>query len=218
MGEQICKTPIIANGPNDRRVWFHNPHGFYTSKVGHDILPTYEKISTIRREFKSECPRCGACSETLIHALKDCPIAHEILVLGGLNNNLLVGDYIQCIDWVEYVTRVLDQKVSSNFITTLWNSWNNRNNLYFQGKEEEAKVVWERVVTLCHDFRIHNLLNKPLLPVITAEKKWAKPPYDTLKINFDATVLMKKMGYGMLARDSDGFVLGGGASVIDTDK
>ncbi|MBA0585919.1 hypothetical protein Gorai_016680 [Gossypium raimondii] len=191
MGEQICKTPIIANGPNDRRVWFHNPHGFYTSKVGHDILPAYEKISTIRREFNSECPRCGACSETLIHALKDCPIAHEILVLGGLNNNLLVGDYTQCIDWVEYVTR---------------------------GKEEEAKVVWERVVTLCHDFRIHNLLNKPLLPVITAEKKWAKPPYDTLKINFDATVLMKMMGYGMLACDSDGFVLGGGAGVIDTDK
>ncbi|MBA0613257.1 hypothetical protein Godav_013728 [Gossypium davidsonii] len=75
------------------------------------------------------------------------------------------------------------------------------------GKEEEAKVVWERAVTLCHDFRIHNLLNKPLLPVISAEKKWAKPPYDTVKINFDATVLMKKMGYGMLARDSDGFVL-----------
>ncbi|MBA0798374.1 hypothetical protein Gohar_008966, partial [Gossypium harknessii] len=72
--------------------------------------------------------------------------------------------------------------------------------LYFQGKEEEAKVVWERAVTLCHDFRIHNLLNKPLLPVISAEKKWAKPPYDTVKINFDATVLMKKMGYGMLAR------------------
>ncbi|MBA0669896.1 hypothetical protein Goklo_007522 [Gossypium klotzschianum] len=121
-----------------------------------------------------------ACSETLIHALKDCPIAHKIIVLGGLNNNLLVGDYTQCIDWVEYVTR---------------------------GKEEEAKVVWERAVTLCHDFRIHNLLNKPLLPVISAEKKWAKPPYDTVKINFDATVLMKKMGYGMLARDSDGFVL-----------
>ncbi|MBA0579572.1 hypothetical protein Gorai_021825 [Gossypium raimondii] len=88
MGEQICKIPIIANGPNNQRVWFHNPHRFYTSKVAHDILPTYEKISTIRQEFKSDFPRCGACNETLIHALKDCPTTREFLVLGGLNNNL----------------------------------------------------------------------------------------------------------------------------------
>lgn len=90
--------------------------------------------------------------------------------------------------------RVLDQKVAFNFVTTLWNSWNNRNNFIFQGKEEEAGVVWERVATLYHDFRIHNLLNKPLLLVITAENKWVKPPYSTVKINSDTTVLMKKMG------------------------
>ncbi|MBA0579573.1 hypothetical protein Gorai_021825 [Gossypium raimondii] len=89
--------------------------------------------------------------------------------------------------------------------------------IFFRGKEEEAKVVWERAATLCHDFHIHNLLNKPLLPVITADKKWTKPPYGIVKINFDATVLMKKMGYGMLARDSDGFVLGEGAGIIDTN-
>ncbi|KAA3487519.1 Transcription factor TFIIIB component B'' [Gossypium australe] len=146
-------------------------------------------------------------SETLIHALKDCPTTHEILILGGLNNNLLID-----------VLRVLDQKATSNFITTLWNSWNNRNNFIFLGsKEEEARVVWERAVALCHGFHIHNLLNKPLLSVITADKKWMKPPYGIVKINFDAIVLKKKMGYGMLAYDSDDFVIGGGASAIDTD-
>ncbi|MBA0822407.1 hypothetical protein Goarm_019212 [Gossypium armourianum] len=140
-------------------------------------MPTYEKISTICQEFKSDFPRCGACNETLIHTLKDCPTAREILILGGLNNNLQL---------------VIIHK-------------------------EEANVVWERTATLCHDFRIHNLLNKPLLLVITADKKRTKPPYGIMKINFDATVLMKKMGYGMLARDSDDFVLGKGAGVIDTD-
>ncbi|MBA0549344.1 hypothetical protein Golob_020380, partial [Gossypium lobatum] len=89
--------------------------------------------------------------------------------------------------------------------------------IFFRRKEEEANVVWERAATLCHDFRIHNLLNKPLLPVITTDKKWTKPPYGIVKINFDATVLMKKMGYGMFARDSDGFIFGEGAGVIDTD-
>ncbi|MBA0654146.1 hypothetical protein Goklo_021216, partial [Gossypium klotzschianum] len=40
-------------------------------------------------------------------------------------------------------------------------------------------------------------------------------PHDTMKINIDVAVSSKKMGHGMIARDSDGFVLGGG--VIDMD-
>ncbi|MFQ6634958.1 hypothetical protein Gotur_012113, partial [Gossypium turneri] len=252
-GGADLKIPIISNGLSDRRGWFHNPHGYYTSKsayswlllkqvghgphrffwgtiwklktlpkirifcwrVAHDILPTYQKISSIHQEFKKDCLRCRACDETLIHALKDCPTAREILVLGGLNNNLLVGDFSQCIDWIEDLMRVLDLKTVSDFITTLWNSWNNRNNFIFRGKEDEARVVWERAVTLCHDFRIHNLVNKPLLPVSLIEKSLMEHPHDTMKINFDAAVSSKKMGYGMIARDSDGFVLGGG--VIDMD-
>ncbi|MBA0818561.1 hypothetical protein Gohar_028334 [Gossypium harknessii] len=27
MRDQLCNIPIIHNGPNDRRIWFHNPHG-----------------------------------------------------------------------------------------------------------------------------------------------------------------------------------------------
>ncbi|KAK5794854.1 hypothetical protein PVK06_036104 [Gossypium arboreum] len=40
---------------------------------------------------------------------------------GGLNNNLLVGDYTDCIDWVEDAMRVPDQKAFSDFITIFWN-------------------------------------------------------------------------------------------------
>ncbi|KAK5802262.1 hypothetical protein PVK06_029847 [Gossypium arboreum] len=198
---------MVWNGINNPSGFGYGPHRFFWRtiwklkmlpkicifywRVGHDILPTYEKISTICQEFKKECPKCNY------------PIASEILALGGLNNNLLVGDYAQCIDWVKDVMRVLDLKATFDFITTLWNSWNNRNNFIFRGKGEEARVVWERAVTLCHDFRIHNLVNKPLLLVTPVEKKWTKPPYGTLKINFDAVVSKKKIGYGLIAHDSD---------------
>ncbi|KAK5830164.1 hypothetical protein PVK06_013958 [Gossypium arboreum] len=40
--------------------------------------------------------------------------------------------------------RILDRKAFEYLITTLWNSWNNRNNFFFRGKEEEARIVWER--------------------------------------------------------------------------
>lgn len=31
MEDQICKIPIIHNGPDDQRIWFHNPHCFFSS-------------------------------------------------------------------------------------------------------------------------------------------------------------------------------------------
>lgn len=84
--------------------------------------------------------------------------------------------------------RVLDMKVVADFITTLWKSWNNHNNFVFRGKDDDARVIWDRAKTLCHDFRIHNLVNMSLLPITPANKSWVKPLYDFVKINFDATV------------------------------
>ncbi|MBA0845115.1 hypothetical protein Goarm_022215 [Gossypium armourianum] len=49
--------------------------------------------------------------------------------------------------------RLLDKKAMEDLITILWNSWNNRNNFIFRGKEEEARVVWERALTLSNNFR-----------------------------------------------------------------
>ncbi|MBA0735502.1 hypothetical protein Gogos_019346, partial [Gossypium gossypioides] len=133
---------------------------------------------------------------TLIRALKDCPTACTIVALGGLDNRLLVGEYSCCIDWIEDVMRVLDMKVVTDFITTLWNSWNNRNNFVFRGKEDDARS---------------------LLPITPANKNWVKPLCDFVKIHFDATVSNNKIGYGAIARDSDGFVLGGGGGFKDVE-
>ncbi|MBA0666336.1 hypothetical protein Goklo_002758, partial [Gossypium klotzschianum] len=115
------------------------------------------------------------------------------------------------------VARVLDQKAVSDFITILWNVWSSRNNFIFRGIDEEAKVIWERAASLSHNFRIFNLLEKPMLPRSVVVKVWMKPPQGVVKINFDATVAGKKTSYGLLARDSDGFVLGGRAGVLDKD-
>ncbi|MBA0833971.1 hypothetical protein Goarm_006375 [Gossypium armourianum] len=73
-------------------------------RVGHEILPTINKITSIRHGFQKFCPRCGASDETLIHALKECPNARAILTIRGLGNKLLMKD------------------------------WNNRNNLIFRAK------------------------------------------------------------------------------------
>ncbi|MBA0746912.1 hypothetical protein Gogos_009385, partial [Gossypium gossypioides] len=106
-------------------------------------------------------------------------------------------------------------KAVADFFATLWNR-NNRNNFIFRGQDEDARTVWERAKTLCHDFRIHNVVNTPMLPITPACKKWEKPPCGFAKINFDATVSNEKMGYGVIVRDADGFVLGGSGGFKET--
>ncbi|XP_016725984.1 uncharacterized protein [Gossypium hirsutum] len=208
LGDQICKIPVIHNGPNDKLIWFSNPNGSFTTKsgyswltlkhigygphqvfwrltwklqtlpkirifclrLGHEILPTNEKIASIQSDFDSSCPRCGLEKETLIHALKKFPMARAVLMHRGLNNNLFEGDYNRCCDWIEGAVQLLDKKALSYFITVLWNIWNGRNNRIFRGVEEEAKTTWERPASLSHDFRIFNLLENPVLPRKSEDK------------------------------------------------
>ncbi|MBA0686728.1 hypothetical protein Goari_014316 [Gossypium aridum] len=177
--------------------------------MGHELLPTKANISLIRQTISRDCTECGESVENLVHTLKDCPIARAVLTFGGLDSRLLNKDYSSCIDWIEDAIRLLDKKAMANFITTLRNSWNNRNNYIFRGKKEAAWIMWERAKTLSQDFRIHNMVNKPMLPLTTILKKWEKPLSGSVKINFNATVFNDKTGFGVIVRDSDGFVLGG---------
>ncbi|MBA0552696.1 hypothetical protein Golob_023477 [Gossypium lobatum] len=125
--------------------------------------------------------------------MKNYPKARAVLVYGGFNNNLIEGSYYRCVDWIEDVARMLDNKAFSDFITVLWNIWNSRNNRVFHDVEEKAKVTWERAAALSQDFRIFNILEKPMLP---------KP-------------VVENMSFGLVVMDHDGFVLGGRTGVMD---
>ncbi|MBA0614427.1 hypothetical protein Godav_014726, partial [Gossypium davidsonii] len=144
-------------------------------------------------------------------ALKKCPKALAILVLGGLDGQLLDNDYERCIDWLEDAMRVLDKKAFEDLIMILWNGWNGRNNAIFRGKDEDAGVIWERAKMLGDDFRIHNLTIKPILPLTPSPQKWEKPPIDFVKVNVDAVVVDNKTRFGVVICDCDGFILGGSA-------
>ncbi|MBA0750716.1 hypothetical protein Gogos_002106 [Gossypium gossypioides] len=133
-----------------------------------------------------------------------------ILTIGGLDNRLLLKDYACCIDWIEDVMRMLDRKAATDFFTTVWNSWNNRNNHIFRDKEDEARAIWERAKTFSNEFRIHKLVNDPLVLATLIYRKWEKPPYRFVKVNFNVTITPNRTGYGMIFKDKDSFVIGGG--------
>ncbi|KAG8489401.1 hypothetical protein CXB51_017851 [Gossypium anomalum] len=141
--------------------------------------PSYTWSSNAKN-FVKLCPRCKAKEETLIHALKDCPSARAILTIGGLDNRLIEGNYSRCIDWLEDVLRVIDLKATADFFKLLWNSWNCRNNFMFK-----------------------------VIPATPVHNTWLKPPDGYVKINFDVAVSDGMVGFGVIARDSDGFVISG---------
>ncbi|KAA3469833.1 Transcription factor TFIIIB component B'' [Gossypium australe] len=121
--------------------------------------------------------------------MKDCPKARAVLEYGGLNNRLLVENFTSCIDC--------------------------RNNCVFRGEDEEARITWERVSCLSNDFRIFNMIEAPMLPVLNKDRGWKKPKLGVIKVNFDAALQDNKACYGLVARDHDGFVLGGLCQLVN---
>ncbi|KAH1097300.1 hypothetical protein J1N35_014221 [Gossypium stocksii] len=182
----------------------------FSWRIGQNILPTFDNIARLRQDFNNLCPRCNRREETLIHAMKNCPKAREILAAGGLNNRLLEGDHKNCIDWLEDVFRELDSKATADFLTLLWNNWNDRNNMVFKGTMDDATRIWERAQSLSSDFRIFNLSKPSVFNSSHGNKGWEKPQVGDIKVNVDAAVLNGCSGFGAIARDQDGFVIGGG--------
>ncbi|MBA0754051.1 hypothetical protein Gogos_020901, partial [Gossypium gossypioides] len=72
--------------------------------------------------------------------------------------------------------------------------------------EEDAKMTWDRAAALNRDFRIFNLLDRPMIPKPIVERDWQKAESGVIKINFDATIHERMVCYGLVARDADGFV------------
>ncbi|KAH1072556.1 hypothetical protein J1N35_024884 [Gossypium stocksii] len=87
--------------------------------------------------------------------------------------------------------------------------WNNRNNFTFRGKEKNAITIWNKAFALSNDFRIYNLREKPMIPIQPTVRRWKKLARGVVKINVDAAINEECMGLEVIARDDDGFVLGG---------
>ncbi|MBA0694482.1 hypothetical protein Goari_004766 [Gossypium aridum] len=161
------------------------------------------------------CPRCGSEEETLIHALKDCARAKAVLIHGGFDNTFVKCRFRRCVDWIKEVARSLDKKTLSDFVTVLWNIWNSRNNKVFRDTEEDAKVIWDKAAMLNRDFRIFNLMEKPMILKPVEERWWQKPGTGVVKINFDAAINGRMMSFGLVAKDHDGFVIEGRAGILE---
>ncbi|KAA3487493.1 Polynucleotidyl transferase, Ribonuclease H fold [Gossypium australe] len=152
---------------------------------GHGFLPTNVKLSFIKSYM--DLAYSGG-DETVLHALRVCPKARDVLIASSFDNRLLINQHHFCINWIEDSMHILEKKAFEDVISTLWNIWNSRNNAIFKGNEEDAGVIWERARKLNDDFRIHNFSSQPVLPKVPRSFKWEKPSEGAIKVNMDASV------------------------------
>lgn len=177
-GDRICNLPIGNEDQCDRIVWFHNPHGCFTSKsayswlllqevgfgphrfywkaiwkldtlpkirvfawrVGHEILPTKVKIASIRNDLNRGCPRCGATDETLLHALRDCHISYDVLSIGGWDMRVMTKHFDSCVDWLESMLRILDNRAMADLITIYGSVGTVETTLFSREKKTELNL------------------------------------------------------------------------------
>lgn len=52
------------------------------------------------------------------------------------------------------------------------------------------------------------MMNIPILASQMVQQKWEKLPIDKVKVNIDAAISKDKMGFHVLTRDDEGFVIG----------
>ncbi|KAK5819976.1 hypothetical protein PVK06_025016 [Gossypium arboreum] len=188
VGDQICNISIGDDDKRDRVVWFHNPHSYYSSKFAYSWLLLKQVGLGPHRSFWRAIWKLKTLP-------KECPRC-------GFEKETLIHALKDC----QTVRTILSMGGLDNRLL---------DKDYDRCKEDVAHGIWERAKSLSHDFRIHNLVHEPVIPTAPSHKRWEKPPKDYMKVNFDAAINNKKIGYGFIIRDEDGFVLGGGGGFND---
>ncbi|MBA0717421.1 hypothetical protein Golax_005247, partial [Gossypium laxum] len=131
--------------------YFPNGDLFHPKKVDKPSY-TWSSIATTARALEKSFWWQGLNGDSMnsdglyVHERK----VHKLWTIDRMGwNKKSFENYGNCI-WdctkdcqVEESMRLLDKKVIIDFITILWNSWNNRSNFIFRGKEEEARK-WEK--------------------------------------------------------------------------
>ncbi|XP_021769886.1 uncharacterized protein LOC110734109 [Chenopodium quinoa] len=151
----------------------------------------------------SDCPWCVGTPETVQHVFFDCPTVREIWVECECTEMSLWPNDMCFLDLMESWGKLDAKKVCRGAIL-MWNLWNRRNAMVFNGKEVYHPVIVGRVFCLvadCNTYtkRIYGGIKKPSC---RNPKSWKAPPEGMIKINCDASLSVEGwVGLSVIARD-----------------
>ncbi|CAL1411430.1 unnamed protein product [Linum trigynum] len=106
------------------------------------VLPTTEALRERGVEVLPRCPVCWAESETMEHLFLDCPVAHALWDLSGLEH---LGQGLPRHTFPLFLKRLMNivnqAPLLMKVVAILWRIWRSRNWVVFEGKQYGIPVL-----------------------------------------------------------------------------
>ncbi|MED6205429.1 hypothetical protein PIB30_118394 [Stylosanthes scabra] len=165
----------------------------------HEALPT--NVFRFNRGVVSSmlCSRCNLYPETVLHCLRDCPMARPIWDY----MQFPTSDMVHSADiktWISSGVH-LDELV---FCATLWWIWRDRNNSIFNPDEKWSPLKVKALsLSLAKELNLFNHMQPATVPM-SLLVDWSPPNGSIVKINCDASVHKEGhvAGFGCVIRNS----------------
>lgn len=155
------------------------------------------------------CERCGNNSETIWHALFQCPRSRHIWEFSPILPSIeaTTGD-----DFAESALSILNtsgEQGLMEFLLLSWVAWTHRNHQVFQHSPGNNNILRVGFKAMINDYRQFHSPSSSIQQ--NAPISGWMPPSIVLKVNTDAAFIgVDTVGLGAVIRDSYGFVLAAG--------
>ena len=192
-------------------------------KCMHNSIGVNHCLMTRRVQVEAVCPRCHTEAESILYALRDCPVSKRIwLQLGRQTSDSLFSNH-NLQEWLSSNAKS-DQHHSSGhvpwfqvYLFAIWMIWIDRNEHVFRNKTLNpnlAKVILDCALEFGFCACNHLATKRMILKSV----KWEKPRngWLTLNTNGSATENSGLAGGGGLIRDGNGNWIIGFARKIGT--
>ena len=142
----------------------------------------------------NHCPLCNEGSESIIHLLRDCPIAKDLWnsLHPPMASDAFFGN--NPMTWIRYNCRntspssTLGINWNTLFSFGIWTLWLHRNNVIFRGKPLQNNLKAE-TISKAVEFAFLGLEDKHHTHQTTIRVKWNAPLVNWYKVNSDGSSL-----------------------------
>jgi len=206
-GEEVWKTIWGLEVPNTVKMFLW--------KACHDVLPTKENLYHKRIVKDNYCPCCTLEAESIFHAVWSCGAARDVwgTTKSCFQKCSCEGPTFR--DLFVYCMGRLSRDELEQMAVIARKIWLRRNALIFDGKFAHPDVVFDEAKVSLLEFKRCNTKERCSQRAensVSSAKatSWFPPPRGTIKINWDASLNIKRgwIGLGVIARDNNGFFLG----------
>jgi hypothetical protein len=206
-GHEVWKAIWSLEVPNSMKLFMW--------KACNDLLPTKANLFHRRVVEAKSCPCCTIEDETTLHALWSCPAARDVW-----------GGHLSCFQkcycegttfrfLVEYCVEKMSREELDLMAVVAQRIWLWRNTLVFEGTYVHPDIVYKEGATSLNEFKRCNgkecieLSPEGTDPSLRTTS-WTPPPSGIFKVNWDASLNLKKgwIGLGVIVRDCNGVCLG----------